>query len=286
MDVDVPLNEFVAVAGVSGSGKSSLALGTLYAEGSRRYLDSLATYTRRRISQAAKASVDEVAHVPAALALRQRPGVPDVRSTFGTATELLNYLRLLFSRVGSYLCPYGHRVPPSLGVALEVPLTCPQCAVSFYGLGAEEMAFNSGGACPVCEGTGVQRVVNRASLVPDESLTIDEGAVSPWGSLMWKLMKDVAREMGVRTNVPFRDLSDAEKAIVYEGPPRNATSSSPPRPVARSWTSPTSMRSPRSKTPCRRRKMRRPSPAWKNTSSPAHAPRATARAWGNVYAPR
>ena len=178
VDVDVPLNSFVAVAGVSGSGKSSLALGTLYAEGSRRYLESLATYTRRRISQAAKASVDEVAHVPAALALRQRPGVPDVRSTFGTATELLNHLRLLFSRVGSYLCPNGHRVPPSLGVALEVPLTCPQCAASFYGLGAEEMAFNSGGACPVCEGTGVQRVVNRASLVPDESLTIDEGAVS------------------------------------------------------------------------------------------------------------
>ena len=218
VDVDVPLNEFVAVAGVSGSGKSSLALGTLYAEGSRRYLESLATYTRRRISQAAKASVDEVAHVPAALALRQRPGVPDVRSTFGTATELLNHLRLLFSRAGSYLCPNGHRVPPSLGVALEAPLTCPQCAASFDGLGAEEMAFNSGGACPVCEGTGVQRVVNRDSLVPDQSLTIDEGAVSPWGSLMWKLMKDVAREMGVRTNVPFRDLSDAEKEIVYEGP--------------------------------------------------------------------
>ena len=218
VDVDVPLNEFVAVAGVSGSGKSSLALGTLYAEGSRRYLESLATYTRRRISQAAKASVDEVAHVPAALALRQRPGVPDVRSTFGTATELLNHLRLLFSRAGSYLCPNGHRVPPSLGVALEIPLKCPQCGESFDGLGAEEMAFNSGGACPVCEGTGVQRVVNRDSLVPDQSLTIDEGAVSPWGSLMWKLMKDVAREMGVRTNVPFRDLSNAEKAIVYEGP--------------------------------------------------------------------
>ena len=218
VDVDVPLNAFVAVAGVSGSGKSSLALGTLYAEGSRRYLESLATYTRRRISQAAKASVDEVAHVPAALALRQRPGVPDVRSTFGTATELLNHLRLLFSRAGSYLCPNGHRVPPSLGVALELPLTCPQCGESFDGLGAEQMAFNSGGACPVCEGTGVQRVVNRASLVPDQSLTIDEGAVSPWGSLMWKLMKDVAREMGVRTNVPFRDLSDAEKTIVYEGP--------------------------------------------------------------------
>ncbi|QQC44139.1 ATP-binding cassette domain-containing protein [Schaalia meyeri] len=218
VDVDVPLNRFVAIAGVSGSGKSSLALGTLYAEGSRRYLESLATYTRRRISQAAKASVDEVIHVPAALALRQRPGAPGVRSTFGTATELANHLRLLFSRVGSYLCPSGHRVPPSRNVALEVPLVCPQCSESFYGLGAEEMAFNSAGACPVCEGTGIQRVVDRAALVPDESRSIDEGAVSPWGSLMWKLMKDVAREMGVRTDVPFRDLSEAEKAIVYEGP--------------------------------------------------------------------
>lgn len=218
LDVDVPLNTFVAIAGVSGSGKSSLALGTLYAEGSRRYLESLATYTRRRISQAARAPVDRVAHVPATLALRQRPGVPGVRSTFGTATELANHLRLLFSRAGSYLCPSGHRVPPSRNVALEVPLVCPKCAVSFHGLGAEEMAFNSTGACPVCEGTGVQRVVDRAALVPDESLTIDQGAVSPWGSLMWKLMKDVAREMGVRTNVPFRDLSAEEKAIVYEGP--------------------------------------------------------------------
>lgn len=218
LDVDVPLNRFVAIAGVSGSGKSSLALGTLYAEGSRRYLESLATYTRRRVSQAARAPVDRVAHVPAALALRQRPGAPGVRSTFGTATELANHLRLLFSRVGSYLCPSGHRVPPSRNVALEVPLVCPQCSESFYGLGAEEMAFNSAGACPVCEGTGVQRVVDRAALVPDESLTIDQGAVSPWGSLMWKLMKDVAREMGVRTNVPFRDLSEEEKAIVYEGP--------------------------------------------------------------------
>lgn len=218
LDVDVPLNRFVAIAGVSGSGKSSLALGTLYAEGSRRYLESLATYTRRRISQAARAPVDRVAHVPAALALRQRPGAPGVRSTFGTATELANHLRLLFSRAGSYLCPSGHRVPPSRNVALEVPLVCPQCGESFHGLGAEEMAFNSTGACPVCEGTGVQRVVDRAALVPDESLTIDQGAVSPWGSLMWKLMKDVAREMGVRTNVPFRDLSEEEKAIVYEGP--------------------------------------------------------------------
>ncbi|WP_026429948.1 ATP-binding cassette domain-containing protein [Schaalia georgiae] len=218
LDVDVPLNRFVAIAGVSGSGKSSLALGTLYAEGSRRYLESLATYTRRRLSQAARAPVDRVAHVPAALALRQRPGAPGVRSTFGTATELANHLRLLFSRAGSYLCPSGHRVPPSRNVALEVPLVCPQCGESFHGLGAEEMAFNSTGACPVCEGTGVQRVVDRAALVPDESLTIDQGAVSPWGSLMWKLMKDVAREMGVRTNVPFRDLSEEEKAIVYEGP--------------------------------------------------------------------
>ena len=217
VDVDVPLNAFVAVAGVSGSGKSSLALGTLYTEGSRRYLESLATYTRRRISQAAKASVDEVAHVPAALALRQRPGVPDVRSTFGTATELLNHLRLLFSRAGSYLCPNGHRVPPSRNVALGVPLTCPQGEESFYGLGAEERAFNSGGAWCARGRASSASSTEHPSCPMNQSLTIDEGAVSPWGSLMWKLMKDVAREMGVRTNVPFRDLTDAEKEIVYEG---------------------------------------------------------------------
>ena len=218
IDVDIPLGKFVGIAGVSGSGKSSLALGVVYAEGSRRYLDALSTYTRRRISQAGRADVDEVLHVPAALALRQRPGVPDVRSTFGTSTELLNYLRLAFSRLGSHTCPNGHHVPPTMNVALEKPITCPTCGEQFYGPGAEAMAFNSEGACPSCQGTGVVRTVDVSTLVPDESKTIDEGAVVVWGSLMWSLMKDICREMGVRTDVPFRDLTPEERDIVYHGP--------------------------------------------------------------------
>ena len=218
IDVDVPLGCLTAIAGVSGSGKSSLALGTLYAEGSRRYLDALSTYTRRRISQTSRATVDEVLHVPAALALRQRPGVPGVHSTFGTSTELSNYLRLLFSRLGSHRCPNGHQVPPSMDVALGLATTCPVCGVEFMGPGAEDLAFNSGGACPTCGGTGIVRTVDEATLVPDESLTIDEGAVAPWGSLMWDLMKQVCGAMGVRTDVPFRELTPAERDIVFHGP--------------------------------------------------------------------
>ncbi len=218
VDVDIPLGKFVGIAGVSGSGKSSLALGVLYAEGSRRYLDALSTYTRRRISQTTRASVDRVEHVPAALALRQRPGIPDVRSTFGTSTELLNYLRLAFSRLGSHVCPNGHHVQPTMNVALEREIECPTCGERFYGPGAEDMAFNSGGACPECGGTGVSRTVDVSTLVPDESKTIDEGAVVVWGSLMWSLMKDICREMGVRTDVPFCELTPEERDIVYHGP--------------------------------------------------------------------
>ncbi len=214
VNVDVPLNKIVGIAGVSGSGKSSLALGVLYAEGSRRYLEALSTYTRRRMTQAAKAQVDEVLYVPAALALHQRPGVPGIRSTFGTGTELLNSLRLMFSRLASHRCPNGHYVPPTLAVAAEQQLTCPECGARFWPPGAEELAFNSQGACRTCDGTGM----DLATLVPDESLTIDEGAVAPWNSLMWSLMTDVCRAMGVRTNVPFRDLTEREKEIVYHGP--------------------------------------------------------------------
>ena len=204
IDVDIPLGKLVAIAGVSGSGKSSLALGTLYAEGSRRYLEALSTYTRRRITQAARADVEEIRHVPAALALHQRPAVPGVRSTFGTASELLNSLRLMFSRLGSHCCPNGHPCPPGMNVALMLPIRCAVCGEEFYGPGAEEMAFNSDGACPACGGTGVVRTVDESTLVPDDSLTIDQGAVAPWQSLMWSLMKDIARDMGVRTDVPFR----------------------------------------------------------------------------------
>ena len=218
IDVDVPLNQIVAIAGVSGSGKSSLALGVLYAEGSRRYLEALSTYTRRRMTQAAKAQVDEVLYVPAALALHQRPGVPGIRSTFGTGTELLNSLRLMFSRLASHRCPNGHYLPPTLAVAAEQPLFCPECGGSVRAPGAEELAFNSQGACPTCGGTGIVRTVDESTLVPDESLSIDQGAVAPWQTLMWSLMKDIAREMGVRTDVPFRELTAEEREIVFHGP--------------------------------------------------------------------
>lgn len=219
VNVDVPLGKIVGVAGVSGSGKSSLALGVLYAEGSRRYLDALSTYTRRRMTQAAKASVDEVLYVPAALALHQRPAVPGIRSTFGTGTELLNSLRLMFSRLSSYPCPQcGRWLEPSLAVAAEKPLLCPQCGASVRALSAEEFAFNSQGACRTCSGTGMVMTVDESTLVPDDSLTIDEGAVAPWKSLMWSLMVDICREMGVRTDVPFRDLTAQEKEIVFHGP--------------------------------------------------------------------
>ena len=218
IDVDIPLGKIVGIAGVSGSGKSSLALGVLYAEGSRRYLEALSTYTRRRMTQAAKASVDEVLYVPAALALHQRPGVPGIRSTFGTGTELLNSLRLMYSRLASHRCPNGHYLAPSLAVAAGKELVCPECGARFYAPSAEELAFNSQGACHKCGGTGSVRTVDIASLVPDDSLSIDEGAVAPWNSLMWSLMTDVCREMGVRTDVPFRDLTAEEKETVYHGP--------------------------------------------------------------------
>ena len=218
IDVDIPLNKIVAISGVSGSGKSSLALGVLYAEGSRRYLEALSTYTRRRISQGEKAKVDSILHVPSALALHQRPNVPSIRSTFGTATELLNSIRLLFSRCGNYICPNNHILPATAKVARDEELECPICHEKFWGLGAEEYAFNSSGACPQCGGIGTIETVNMESLVPNKELSIDEGAVAPWNSLMWSLMTDVCRAMGVRTDIPFKDLSKEEQDIVYDGP--------------------------------------------------------------------
>ena len=215
--LDVPLNKVVGIAGVSGSGKSSLALGILYAEGSRRYLDALSTYTRRRMTQSPKAQVDEILYIPAALALHQRPSVPGLRSTFGTGTELLNSLRLMFSRLASHRCPHGHYMPPSLNVAAELALNCPQCGASFYAPSAEQLAFNSQGACKTCHGIGTIQLVDKTTLVPDESLSIEEGAVAPWNSLMWTLMVDVCRAMGVRTNVPFAELTEKVKGIVYDG---------------------------------------------------------------------
>jgi excinuclease ABC subunit A len=218
IDVDIPLGTITGIAGVSGSGKSSLALGVLYAEGSGRYLEALSTYTRRRMTQAARADVDEVLYIPAALALHQRPAVPGIRSTFGTGTELLNGLRLMYSRLASHECPNGHYVLPSLNVAAGKELTCPVCGVHFHAPSAEELSFNSQGACRTCGGTGMVHMVDRASLIPDENLSIDDGAVAPWKTLMWSLMTDVCRAMGVRTDIPFKDLTDEEKEIVYDGP--------------------------------------------------------------------
>lgn len=218
IDMEVPLNRIVGIAGVSGSGKSSLALGVLYAEGSRRYLESLSTYTRRRMTQASRADVDEVLYVPASLAMHQRPGIPGIRSTFGTGTELLNSLRLVYSRLASHRCPNGHYLPPSLNVAAGLELVCPECGEHFFAPSAEELSFNSQGACPTCDGTGTVRTVDESTLVPDETLSIDEGAVAPWNTLMWSLMTDVCREMGVRTDIPFNQLTDKERDIVFHGP--------------------------------------------------------------------
>ena len=218
IDLDVPLHRLVGIAGVSGSGKSSLALGILYAEGSRRYLEALSTYTRRRMTSAAAADVESIEYVPAALALHQRPAVPGIRSTFGTQTELLNSLRLMFSRLGSHRCPNGHAAPPTINVAAERPIVCPECGAEFFGPSAEQLAFNGEGACPACSGTGTVREVNRDVLVPDESLTIEQGAVAPWNQFMWSLMTDVVREMGVRTDVPFSELTPEERRIVFDGP--------------------------------------------------------------------
>ena len=219
IDLDIPLGKIVAIAGVSGSGKSSLALGVLYAEGSRRYLESLSAYTRRRMTQAAEANLDYIGNIPAALALHQRPAVPGIRSTFGTSTELLNSLRLMYSRLGSHRCPNGHMLPPTADVAQGRPLTCPVCGAVWEAPSAEHFSFNSDGACPTCGGTGVVRTVNEAALVPDESRSIDEGAVAPWNSLMWSLMTEVCHAMGVRTDVPFSELTPRERDLVFHGPP-------------------------------------------------------------------
>ena len=204
VDIDIPLNSMVGIAGISGSGKSSLALGVLYAEGSRRYLEALSTYTRRRMTQASRATVDEVRHIPAALALHQRPSVPGVRSTFGTMSELLNSLRLLFSRIGSHVCEHcGARNQPTMNVAAELPMHCTFCGGLMHPPSAEDLAFNAAGACPTCSGTGIMREVDRSALVPDESKSIDEGAVLPWGSLMWDLMKGL-RSIIVLSSRPAR----------------------------------------------------------------------------------
>lgn len=226
INVDIPLNKFVAISGLSGSGKSSLAMGILYSEGARRYLDALATYTRRRISQVGRADVKSVKHIPSALALRQRPSVPGIRSTVGTMTEIFNVLRLIFSRLGSPKCPNGHQVPPTIEIAEAMDktgaemgmITCPICGVHFQAFGAEDFAFNSDGACPECEGLGVTKQLDPTKLIDDPNKTIEDGAVASWRVPGRNFMPSVARAAGIRIDVPFKDLSDKEKDFVLHGP--------------------------------------------------------------------
>jgi excinuclease ABC subunit A len=218
LDVDVPLWRTVAVVGVSGSGKTSLAIGTLYAEGMHRFLEALSTYSRRRLSQAQRPDVDRIDHLPPALALRQRPPVPGPRSTVGTMTEVLNVLRLMMSRLGSHLCPNGHRVEPSVATQ-GMEITCPVCGVRFETPSAESFSFNSYGACPACNGLGVRSEVDTATLVPDQDKTIEQGAVLPWNAGSRRLYQYAARELGVRLDVPYRELTQREKDIVLHGDP-------------------------------------------------------------------
>ncbi|MDN6039761.1 MAG: excinuclease ABC subunit UvrA [Lactobacillus sp.] len=226
IDVNILLHKFVAISGLSGSGKSSLAMGILYEEGSRRYLDALSTYMRRRIKQGAQADVTSVKHIPSALALRQRPSVPNERANVGTTTETFNVLRLIFSRLGSPVCPNGHRVAPSLAIAEAMSksgeemgqITCPTCGVKFYVPSAEEFAFNSDGACTECGGTGKVRQLDENKLIADENLSIEDGAVASWSLPGRNFMPSVAEHAGVRINVPFKDLTDKEKDFVLNGP--------------------------------------------------------------------
>jgi excinuclease ABC subunit A len=218
VDVDVPLWRTVAVVGVSGSGKTSLAIGTLYAEGMHRFLEGLSTYSRRRLSQAQRPEVDRIDHLPPALALRQRPPIPGPRSTVGTMSEVLNVLRLMMSRLGSHLCPNGHRVEPSIETQRMV-ITCPVDGVEFDAPSAESFSFNSYGACPACHGLGVRSEVNVDALVPDPDLSIEDGAVLPWNAGARRLYQYAARELGVRLDVPWKDLTDEERDIVLHGEP-------------------------------------------------------------------
>src|ERR1700692_3027610 len=218
IDVDVPLWRLVAVVGVSGSGKTSLAMGTLYAEGVQRFLESLSTYSRRRLTQAQRPDVDRIDHLPPALALRQRPPVPGPRSTVGTMSEVLNVLRLMMSRLGSHLCPNCHRVAASIAT-LRGEIPCPVCGARFEHPSAESFAFNSYGACPACQGLGVRSEVDEATLVPDPDKTIEEGAVLPWNSGGRRLSMYAAGELGVRLDVPYESLTERERDIVLHGAP-------------------------------------------------------------------
>ncbi|WP_223256942.1 excinuclease ABC subunit UvrA [Arthrobacter globiformis] len=183
VDVAVPRDAIVAFTGVSGSGKSSLAFGTIYAEAQRRYFESVAPYARRLIQQGHNPKVEMITGLPPAVALQQRRGTPSSRSTVGTVTTLSNSLRMLFSRAGSY---------PAGASPLDSDAFSPNTAA---------------GACPECHGLGVAHTVTEASLVPDPSLSIREGAIAAWPTA-WqgKNLRDILTHLGHDVDIPWREL--------------------------------------------------------------------------------
>ncbi|MFI6585895.1 ATP-binding cassette domain-containing protein [Embleya sp. NPDC050493] len=188
VDVDIPRDTFVVFTGVSGSGKSSLAFGTVYAEAQRRYFESIAPYARRLIQQVGAPHVDEISGLPPAIALRQQRSAPTSRSTVGTLTTLSNSLRMLFSRAGDY--------PP----------------------GAERVdsdAFSpntAAGACPNCHGLGLVHEVSEESLVPDPGKSIRDGAIAAWpGAWYGKNLRDILATLGYDVDRPWRELPRAER---------------------------------------------------------------------------
>lgn len=228
VDIDIPLHKFVVISGRSGSGKSSLAMGVLYAEGMRRYVSSLSTYTRRRLAQAKKTNVSSIKNIPSAIALKQRPSIPDVRSTVGTMTETLNLLRLIFSRIGSPVCPNGHRMEPTIDIAraMDLPndgvshmgeITCPTCHVAFNAYSAEDFAFNSYGACPTCNGSGTTKKLDIEKLISNPKLTIREGAVESWKVPGRNFMPYVVEQAGINIDTPYEKLSDKDKEFILNG---------------------------------------------------------------------
>ncbi len=188
VDVDVPRDAIVAFTGVSGSGKSSLAFGTIYAEAQRRYFESVAPYARRLIQQGHNPKVEQITGLPPAVALQQRRGTPSSRSSVGTVTTLSNSVRMLFSRAGSY--------PEGAG-QLDSDAFSPNTAA---------------GACPECHGLGIAHTVSEASLVPDDALSIRDGAIAAWpGAWQGKNLRDILTHLGYDVDVPWRKLTRKDR---------------------------------------------------------------------------
>ncbi len=200
VDADMPRNALVAFTGVSGSGKSSLAFGTLYAESQRRYLESVAPYARRLLHQVEAPDVDDVTGLPPTVALAQRRSSPSSRSTVGTVTAISNSLRLLMSREGDY----------PAGPARTGPGHYPAGTNRLY---SDAFSPNTvEGACPRCHGQGVVHEATEASMVPDPSLSIREGAIASWpGAWQGKNLRDVLAALGYDIDRPWRELAPAAR---------------------------------------------------------------------------